>query len=108
MTDLVLAALILLIILLMVGGVMLAEYIHRPKPPPKHPNARWTLEERPRATNMNGPTAWAIYAVHPDEEPQLIDAVYWNDPDFESKVEEVRCQADMRVAALNSRRQLRK
>lgn len=63
----------------------------------------WMLEEHP-----DGSGNMVVYAVHPGDPSQIVGKVSWVDPDYESKIEEVRCQGDIRIAAQNSRLQLNK
>lgn len=63
------------------------------------PDAKWTIEEHgDKNTNC-----YVVWLVKPGEDDWEVGSVPRNDPDFESKIEEIRCEAKVKMTAANSR-----
>ncbi len=66
-------------------------------------NERWHVAEHATGNpSVRLSSGIAVCCEHPRESPLIVGSVNWNDPDFEYKIEELRAQAQQKLAALNS------
>ena len=85
----------LLLVLVLVAAAVLAALAWARR---RREAGRWALDERSDGTRV------VVLALHPAEPPLEVGAVAFADPDFETRIEELRSEGAYKVAALNSGR----
>ena len=60
----------------------------------------WKLQERTE-TDLDGRRVLAVYCVHPGDEDLLVGSALWGSTDFDTALEEVRVEGQMKLDVLN-------
>jgi flagellar basal body-associated protein FliL len=95
-------AIIILVVLLLVVAVIavVASWVSR-KLRQHAAHSRWKVAEIPRGNYVE------VYLVHPTKQPLLVSTVPFFEGDFDFKIEEARSEANQRMVAMNSAKEIR-
>jgi hypothetical protein len=99
MPDVVIGS-IVLVIVIVVAALCLRIYNGRITQAHDRHVILWKLQERTE-TDLDGRRVLAVYCVHPGDEDLPVGSARWGSADFDTTLEEVRVEGQMKLDVLN-------